>query len=101
MRPGSIRPGDSAGGPSQTTALIALAVEQHYGFWETQGQILQGWAQAAQQPAAGLTQMLQGLQAYRPRSQNRPGHFCCCWPRWQGKPGSPQRDKPGWAKRRP
>jgi class 3 adenylate cyclase/predicted ATPase len=50
---------------TQAMTLIELAREYHYAFWETQGHILQGWAQAAEQPEAGLTQMRQGLQAYR------------------------------------
>jgi predicted ATPase len=50
---------------SQATALIELAGKYHYDFWETQGRILQGWVQAAEQPEAGLTQMRQGLQAYQ------------------------------------
>ena len=50
---------------TQTMALISLAGEHHYAFWETQGRILQGWAQAAEQPEAGLMHMRQGLQAYR------------------------------------
>jgi predicted ATPase len=50
---------------AQAIALIELAKEHHYAFWETQGHILQGWVQAAKQPEAGLTQMRQGLQAYR------------------------------------
>jgi class 3 adenylate cyclase/predicted ATPase len=50
---------------SQALALIELAGEHHYAFWETQGRILQGWAQAVEQPEVGLTHMRQGLQAYR------------------------------------
>ena len=50
---------------TQAMALIELAGEHHYAFWETQGRILQGWAQAVEQPEAGLTQMRQGLHAYR------------------------------------
>jgi predicted ATPase len=50
---------------SQAMALIELAGKYHYDFWETQGRILQGWVQAAEQPEAGLTQMRQGLQAYQ------------------------------------
>jgi DNA-binding winged helix-turn-helix (wHTH) protein/tetratricopeptide (TPR) repeat protein len=50
---------------TQTTALIELAEEHRYAFWETQGRILQGWAQVAERPEAGLTQMRQGLQGYR------------------------------------
>jgi adenylate cyclase len=50
---------------TQAMSLIELAKEHHYDFWETQGQILQGWAQAAEQPEVGLTHMRQGLQAYQ------------------------------------
>jgi predicted ATPase len=50
---------------AQAAALIELAAEHHYAFWETQGRILQGWARAAEQPEASLMQMRQGLQAYR------------------------------------
>jgi predicted ATPase len=50
---------------TQALALIELAREHHYAFWETQGRILQGWAQAAAHPETGLTQMRQGLHAYR------------------------------------
>jgi predicted ATPase len=49
---------------------MALSAEQGLPFWEAVGMVMRGWALAAQgQAEAGITQLTQGLAAYRATRQ--------------------------------
>jgi predicted ATPase len=51
---------------AQAEAAMILATEQGFPYWFAWGSIFRGWARAAQgQRAEGLTEMRQGLTAYR------------------------------------
>ena len=50
----------------RAAAVIALATEQEFPFWESWGTVLRGWVLAEQgQSAAGITQIRQGIAAWR------------------------------------
>jgi len=50
----------------QAEAAVALSIEQGFPFWAAAGTILRGWALAIQgQGAEGLSQVRQGIAAYR------------------------------------
>jgi predicted ATPase len=51
---------------AQAEALLALAHEQGFPFWEAMATLLRGWALMAQgQSAVGIAEMQQGLTAYQ------------------------------------
>jgi predicted ATPase len=81
--------GERSAAQEQTEALLALSSKQGFPHWLMRGAILRGWALAAQgQGEEGITQMRQGLAAYRATGSEmyRP-HFLALLAEAYGKVG--------------
>ena len=76
--------------------LIALSSEQGFPHWLARN-LLRGWALAEQgQGEEGITQIRQGLAAYRAREQGLRPIFLPCWPRRIGKQDRRRKGSPCW-----